>query len=493
MRSTIMATTRDLQVITTQERRGEGAITTLRRDTPLWFVVRSLGEQVVMALDDLGYVRADPLGRRHGFKVKELAVTPDGRLAVVHLDVTSMRVFEPAARGAAQRGRPAPYLALASDRVVEQIRVRVSELLGNRVDVWADNHYHVRYVVDVQRMGGRNEFPSGKLVEHLEAAPGPFTVPLGLDRRGELAWLNLAEAARHLLLTGTTGGGKTTWMDAAVCALAGHTPPDQLKLAFLDPQRLNFSPYAALRAYRFEDRQGALGVVWRPEEIVAAMVRLNQEHRRRVELIGDTPWGSVEQYNARAAPEERLPYVFVFTDELTVLREALGELGTRQVKTFESALKSLIVGGRKVGFRVLLCLQYLKRTTIPPEVAAQAALTLAFWNSPQGSKNTLGDTSAAMLPGRGRFILDGLPGGRKVLQGLYVDRETVLALVGKGVQRRAQPVDSLVQDVIAYALQEEDGRLSRDALNRAFGHLTSVRQINHLLKALEQVGLASPA
>jgi hypothetical protein len=126
-------------------------------------------------------------------------------------------------------------------------------------------------------------------------------------------------------------------------------------------------------------------------------------------------------------------------------------------------------------------------------VAAQAALTLAFWNSPQGSKNTLGDTSAAMLPGKGRFILNGLPGGRRVLQGLYVDRETVLTLVGEGTQRRAQPVDSLVLDVIAYALQEKEGRLSRDALNRAFGHLTSRRQMGKLLGALEQVGLASPA
>ncbi|RLC71553.1 MAG: hypothetical protein DRI81_17565, partial [Chloroflexi bacterium] len=229
--------------------------------------------------------------------------------------------------------------------------------------------------------------------------------------------------------------------------------------------------------------------------IVAAMVRLDREHRRRVNLIGDTPWGNVEDYNAHVADYKRsdanrLPYVAVFTDELAVLRTAMS---AKQARVFDDAVTSLIVGGRKVGFRLFLCMQYLKGSVIPPEVAAQAALTLAFWNSPQGSKNSVGDTAAVMLPGEGRFIVEGLGGGRKTLQGLYVDRETVLELVEFDARTPTYSVDSIVLDVIAYALQEEAGRLAFETLQRAFGYLmSSKRQMANLLSDLERVGLALP-
>jgi len=483
----------DFNQVHTRSLRMDGRqVTVLEPGIPLWHLVHSVGEQVLIALDDLGFIRTGPLGQLHGFRIKELAVSPDGALALIHLDVTSVRLYDPVAPKKGQQGKPIPYLHLVNDKVVEQVRIRVSDLLGGRVDVWADNHYYVRYVVDLRRMGKKgNTFPSGDLIDHIGNAPGSLWLPLGIDQEGELIWHNLLHGL-HVLLTGRTGGGKSTWLDAAICTLAHHTVPEQLQLAFLDAQKLNFSPYHVLKEYHFTDREGPLGVVWRPDDIVAAMVRLDREHRRRVDIIGDTPWGSIEDYNEHIAdPAQRLPYVAVFTDELAVLRAGMSR---EQARVFDNAITSLIVGGRKVGFRLFLCMQYLKGSVIPPEVGAQAALTLAFWNSPQGSKNRVGDTSAGMLPGGGRFIVEGLAGGRKVLQGLYVDRETVLKLVKFDERTPTYSVDSIVLDVIAYALQELDGSLTRTELMGPFGHLmSSRRQMDNLLVALEQVGLALPA
>ncbi|HEY68820.1 MAG TPA: hypothetical protein G4N97_11190 [Thermoflexia bacterium] len=461
----------------------------LVRGTPLWHLVISLGEQVLVALDDLGFVRTGPDGRPVGFRIKELAVSRDGRYVVIHLDVTSVRLYQPAAPTRAQRGRPVPYLHLVNDRVVEQVRVRVCDLLGGRVQVWADNHFYVRYVVDLEGIEGPDHFPSGNLVDYIDDASGALTIPLGLPRNGLLRWYDLHQGL-HGILTGRTGGGKSTWMDGAICTLVRHTPPDRLQLAFLDGQGLNFSPYQALTEYHFTDAEGRLPVVWRQGDVVAAVVRLNREHQRRVAIIGQTPWSSIEEYNEHVAEEERLPYIAVFTDELAILRDGMTK---EQMCTFDAAINSLLVGGRKVGFRVFLCTQYLKGSVIRPETAAQAALVLAFWNSPQGSKNSIGDTAAAHLPGRGRFIADGLPGGRQILQALFVDRETVLRLLDFRHRRPTFPVDSIVLDVIAFSLERLEGRLSYDGLAEAFGHLMSKRQIGRLLAALERVGLALPA
>jgi DNA segregation ATPase FtsK/SpoIIIE-like protein len=281
-------------------------------------------------------------------------------------------------------------------------------------------------------------------------------------------------------------------MDATICSLVQNTPSDQLKLVFIDPQKLNFSPYRSLAAYRFTDREGTLGLVQEPADIVSAMVRLDEEHLRRTDLIARTPWGDVEGYNAHAAPEDQLPYVFIFVDELTVLKVALERAQKSAVKSFDLALKSLIAGARKVGFRVFLCLQYLHRNTIPPDIAAQAALNLAFWNSQQGSQNSLGDWAASALPGKGRFIVEGLPGGRQTLQGMYVDRDTVLELINTEIQSPTQPMDELVKNVINYAL-EQGGQLPESKVFETFGHLTSRRQVGNLLQALERVGLVLPA
>jgi DNA segregation ATPase FtsK/SpoIIIE-like protein len=227
------------------------------------------------------------------------------------------------------------------------------------------------------------------------------------------------------------------------------------------------------------------------------MVRLNREHKRRFNLLAETPWASIEEYNQHVPEEECLPYVAVFMDELTLMRELVeSELGKQAWATFEQHLKSVIVGGRKVGLRVVLCTQYIKGTVLSPEIVAQTGLQIAFFNSPHGSKNALGDTSAATLDKEGRFILDGLPTstgrGRKVLQGFYVDRETVLDLLGTGYQRQTFPVDDMVLEILNYALQQLEGTLPRTTLNEVFGHLMSRRQINHLLEALERAGLANP-
>jgi DNA segregation ATPase FtsK/SpoIIIE-like protein len=483
---------------TTVELDGE-TVPVLSHGSPLWHVIRLMGEQTLRALDELGYVRTNGLGQTQGYRIKQLGVTPDGHYAVIHLDVTNLQLYHPTALTRQGKGKPKPYTSLISHHVEEQIRIRISETLDAPVDLFVDNTHWVRYVVDLHSLFRGNFFQEDSLLleDHIDDRPEPLTLPLGADEFGETHYLDWRRRGRHLMLTGVTGFGKTTLMDTMIMHLVRHTPSDILNFVFMDPQRVNFKPYQMLTDYHFADREGPLGVLWAPEDVVAGMVRLNREHKRRFNLLAETPWASIEEYNQHVPEEECLPYVAVFMDELTLMRELVeSELGKQAWATFEQHLKSVIVGGRKVGLRVVLCTQYIKGTVLSPEIVAQTGLQIAFFNSPHGSKNALGDTSAATLDKEGRFILDGLPTstgrGRKVLQGFYVDRETVLDLLGTGYQRQTFPVDGMVLEILNYALQQLEGTLPRTTLNEVFGHLMSRRQINHLLEALERAGLANP-
>ena len=484
---------------TTVELDGE-TIPVLSHGSTLWHVIRLMGEQTLRALDELGYVRTNGLGQTQGYRIKQLGVTPDGHYAIIHLDVTNLQLYHPAAPTRQEKGKPKPYTSLISHHVEEQIRIRISETLDAPVDLFVDNTHWVRYIVDLHSLFRGSFFQSKSLLleDHIDNHPQPLTLPLGADELGEIHYLDWQRRGRHIMLTGVTGFGKTTLMDVMITHLMRHTPSDMLNFVFMDPQRVNFKPYQLLTDYHFADREGPLGVLWAPEDVVAGMVRLNREHKRRFNLLAETPWASIEEYNRHVSAEERLPYVAVFMDELTLMRELVeSELDKQTWQTFEQHLKSVIVGGRKVGLRVVLCTQYIKGTVLSPEIVAQTGLQIAFFNSPHGSKNALGDTSAAALDKEGRFILDGLPTstgrGRKVLQGLYVDRETVLEVLGTGYQRQTHPVDEMIVEILTYALEKMDGALPRRTLNEVFGHLMSRRQIDNLLQTLERLGVAEPA
>ncbi len=498
-------------------------IRVVERGTFHWELVQAIGEQVLEALNDLGFVRTDGLGETRGFNLSELAISPDGRYVVVQLDVSSIRqVYQPTAGKAG--GKPRAFVALTDAEVLEQIRIRVSALLGGKCEVKVDNHYWVRWIADLGSVGAVTAPPQGALGVYLPtlAATSPFTLPLGLTASGRLLTANLVESGRHVILTGTTGQGKSNWVWGALFTLLQRADPAQhpFNLVFFDPQRVTFGPFADQlpAAYRFTDHEGALGMAVTAVDSVAYMARLNREQHWRLQLLHTAGYATIEEYNAHVSPQERLPYLFVFLEEMTMLQNSmlLTELaedagdteikaaltrGKQQWQRFQVDFKSLLSGSRKVGFRFVVALQYLRADLgLDMHEAAQLGLKLAFWNSPQGSQNVLGDRAATLIPEKGRFIVEGIPEaaasktGRLTLQALYTDaawlREQLAQL---SHTRRTYPVDPLVLEILGYALSRLDGNLMRDQLAEAFTSVTSRRQIENLLVALEQLGLVTPA
>lgn len=69
-------------------------------------------------------------------------------------------------------------------------------------------------------------------------APSPFAAPLGIDMSGRAVWLNLAdETFAHILLSGTTGTGKSVLGRWLMYRLLSQTPPEQLRWIAADPKK----------------------------------------------------------------------------------------------------------------------------------------------------------------------------------------------------------------------------------------------------------------
>jgi S-DNA-T family DNA segregation ATPase FtsK/SpoIIIE len=230
----------------------------------------------------------------------------------------------------------------------------------------------------------------------LPPAPAEFAAddpifPVGLDVTGRPHWLNLADSGScHLLVAGTTGSGKSVFLQAMLAALAHRLSPEQLQLVLIDPKRVTFnfsgnSPY--LRAPVVATAEEALPLV------EACMV----EMERRYSVLHAQHKDNVSQLKGG----DILPRTVLVFDEFADLMD---DKSTRQ--ELERMLRRMAAKARAAGVHLVLATQRpeakvvtpLVRSNIPGRVALKVA-------SEADSKIIVNEPDAFRLLGRGDLLL----------------------------------------------------------------------------------------
>lgn len=87
-------------------------------------------------------------------------------------------------------------------------------------------------------------FPS--LVNFQEIAPQGYRddlpVACGIDGQGQPLSIDLS-ACPHMLVAGTTGSGKSVFLNSLLCSLLYACDPHDLNLVLIDPKQVEFAPY----------------------------------------------------------------------------------------------------------------------------------------------------------------------------------------------------------------------------------------------------------
>ncbi len=158
------------------------------------------------------------------------------------------------------------------------------------------------------------------------ATAAPCAPLLGLDEEGFPVLLSLpAPEISHLLVSGTTGSGKTALARAMIASLAIHNHQGMLQIALIDMKRRGFAP--------FEDLPHLMApMASTPEEAAGLLERLVVEMERR------------------DAQEIVSPRIVVFVDELA----ELVLLGGDRVQTL---LTRITQRGREAGIHLVACTQ----------------------------------------------------------------------------------------------------------------------------------------
>lgn len=232
-------------------------------------------------------------------------------------------------------------------------------------------------------------------------------VGLGVD---SLSFSLYLSSLPHLLVAGTTGSGKSTFLTAMVTALMMWNSPDELRFIMIDPKRVELAPFA-------DSPHLLRDIVQDTGEAIAALRQVEAMMDERYRVFEERGVKELAGFNAlnRDKPLQR---VVVIVDELADLMLTSG-------KTVEPIIVRLAQLGRAAGVHLVLATQRPEAKTFTGLIRSNIPARIAFAvQSHHDAKIALGVTGAEKLSGMGDglFMVPGAAEPRR-FQSAFVSAE----------------------------------------------------------------------
>ncbi len=247
----------------------------------------------------------------------------------------------------------------------------------------------------------------------------PLAFPVGLTQDGRVVVADFCELP-HLLVAGTTGSGKSVFLNALLVSLLYRVGPRHLRLVLVDPGRVELAPYDGL-PHLLETP------VYEPYGVLAILGRLVDEMDLRYTRLSAARCRSIADFNATVGErnDTPMPYIVLAVDELAELMAATG-------KALEQPLARLAQMSRAVGIHLVVATQRPSVDVVTGVMKANFPSRIAFQvRSKTDSRVILDQGGAEELAGGGDLLF--LPVGATEplrLQGAYVGVAEVDAVVG---------------------------------------------------------------
>jgi len=223
----------------------------------------------------------------------------------------------------------------------------------------------------------------------------------------------------HLLVAGTTGTGKSVFINSIISSLLYRFLPEQLKLILVDPKMVELSHYEGiphlLLPVVVDSRKAAMALRWTVDEM-----------ERRYTLMHQMGVRQIDAYNAKAATHESdethsfLPYIVVVIDEYADLMAIVA-------KEVELSISRLAQKARASGIHLVLATQRPSTDVVTGTIKANFPSRISFRvASAVDSKTILDRSGSERLLGQGDMLFHSAGfTSLKRMQGAYIaDSET---------------------------------------------------------------------
>ena len=222
------------------------------------------------------------------------------------------------------------------------------------------------------------------LIDNQDFKNQRYNLPLclGRDVAGNPVYADIAKMP-HLLVAGSTGAGKTIFLNSLILSLLYRNPLKILRLILIDPKRVEFSAYADLPYL-------LCPVIYDAQKTVNALQWLTKEMERRFDILSQEKVRDILSYNNKVLKEERdpLPYIVLVIDELADLMAAKG-------REIEAGIVRLAQMARAVGIHLVVATQRPSVEIITGLIKANITSRITFQVASQVDSRTVLDMAGA--------------------------------------------------------------------------------------------------
>lgn len=248
-------------------------------------------------------------------------------------------------------------------------------------------------------------------------------IPLGfgIDHLGR-PYIEDLTLCPHLLIAGSTGGGKSVFLKSLLATIAYTMSPSEISLFLSDTKCVEFTHLRNLPHLEDEIANDA-------EKTMEYMDRLASTVESRLRVFSKVGCANVQEYNRSHAGSNPFKYVVLVIDELAdiMLLPGKGEVAKRGAKK----LDLLVRRARAAGIHVIAATQRPSVDVVAGVIKANFPARLTF-RLPQGSDSmtVLGTVGAEHLLTRGDMLYSS-PNktGLVRLHAAYVSTEDIKACI----------------------------------------------------------------
>ena len=248
-------------------------------------------------------------------------------------------------------------------------------------------------------------------------SPSKLTLAMGRDLHGRIRVTDLASMP-HLLIAGSTGTGKSVFINSLMMSILYKASPDDVKMVLVDPKRLELNLYEGIPHL-------IAPVVTDPKVASNVLRNATREMENRLKLLAQRGVRNIDQYNRTFQKQQSLslfenveetehkplPYLVIIIDELA-------DLMMVDTNNVEESITRLAQMARAVGIHLILATQRPSVDVITGLIKANFPARISFRVASKVDSRTILDSNGSeSLLGKGDMLY--LPAGSARLHRIH--------------------------------------------------------------------------